>query len=57
MNIGSVRKSADGGEEQAARGVTEDLMELRQMMHSQLQHGQEIVEVLGKQISRRTLLL
>lgn len=50
LGIRSLRKSAASGEEQAARGLTADLMELRQTMQSQLQHGQDIVRELGKQL-------
>ena len=39
------RKAAS--EEQEAQSVTEGLVELRQMMHSQVQHAQETLGVLG----------
>ena len=40
------RKAAS--EEQEAQSVTEGLVELRQMMHGQVQHSQETLRVLGK---------
>lgn len=41
------RKSSEG-EEQEAQSLTEDLIELRQMMQTQLQHGQDTVAMLCK---------
>lgn len=41
-------KKPPESDEQAEQSVTEDLLELRQMMEAQLQQGQDTLQVLGK---------
>lgn len=41
-------KKSSESDEQAAQSVTEDLIELREMMDAQLEQGQETLKVLGK---------